>query len=492
MTTQIQKRLRNPALLRQCCLVGGEWITGSGDWIEVTNPSDGALIARVPRLGAADAELAVQHADCARKEWGRRPAAERAMTLRRWFDLMKENRDDLATILTLEQGKPLQEARVEIDYAASYVEWFSEEARRAYGDIIPAAEPHVRQLVMREPVGVCAAITPWNFPSGMVTRKVAPALAAGCTMIVKPAEQTPLSALALAYLAEQAGVPAGVLQVLTGPSRVIGEVLTSNIKVRKLSFTGSTEVGRILAQQCAPTLKKLSLELGGNAPFIVFNDADLDRAVEGAMQSKFRNSGQTCVCTNRILVQEGVHDEFARRLANRVAALRVGDGFTSGVEQGPLIDAAAHQRVHGLVEDAVNRGARVLCGGKAHVAGPLWYAPTVLANVSQQSRLGSEEIFGPIASLFSFKNEEEAIELANDTDYGLAGYVFTRSLARAWRVSEALECGMVGVNAGLISSATAPFGGIKQSGYGREGSRYGLEDYTELKYVCMAGLDSDV
>lgn len=491
MSASAKNRLTVPDLLREACLLDGEWVTND-DWIEVTNPSDHSVIARVPRMGPRETENAIARAHAAGKAWARTAPARRATILRTWFELVRAHREDLAAILTLEQGKPLGEARAEMDYAASYIEWFSEEARRGYGDIIPSADPNVRQLVLREPVGVCAAITPWNFPSGMVTRKVAPALAAGCTMILKPAEQTPLSALALAYLAHEAGVPPGVLQVLTGPSRAIGGVLTASKVVRKLTFTGSTEVGRVLAAQCAPTLKKLSLELGGNAPFIVFADADLDRAVEGAIQSKFRNAGQTCVCTNRLLVQEEVHDEFSRKLAARIQEFKVGDGFAEDVDQGPLIDRKAFNRMQELVDDALMHGGSVLCGGKAHPAGALCFSPTLLTNVSRNARVAHEEIFGPLAAVFSFKDEEEAVAFANDTEYGLAGYVFTRSLARAWRVSEALECGMVGVNSGLISSAAVPFGGIKQSGYGREGSKYGLDDYTELKYVCMAGLESTV
>jgi succinate-semialdehyde dehydrogenase/glutarate-semialdehyde dehydrogenase len=485
----IAQRLVAPELLREACLIGGEWSLGT-EWIDVKNPSTGATVARVPRLGATETEEAIEHARQVGKKWARTPASERARILRAWFDLVRQHRDDLAVILTSEQGKPLREAKSELDYAASYIEWFSEEARRAYGDIIPSADSNVRQLVLREPVGVCAAITPWNFPSGMVTRKVAPALAAGCTMILKPAEQTPLSALALAFLAQKAGVPAGVLQVVTGSSRVIGGVLTASQVVRKLSFTGSTEVGRVLAAQCAPTLKKLSLELGGNAPFIVFSDADVDLAVEGAVQSKFRNAGQTCVCTNRLLVQSDIYDEFANRLAARIREFKVGDGFADGVDQGPLIDRNAFNRMQELVADAIEHGGSALCGGAPSEAGSLCFSPTLLVHVGQQARVAHEEIFGPLAAIFSFKDEEEAIAIANSTDYGLAGYVFTRSLARAWRVSEALECGMVGVNAGIISSASVPFGGIKQSGFGREGSKYGLDDYSELKYVCMAGLDS--
>lgn len=489
MSNTTKQRLASPELLREACLLGDEWVEGV-EWINVSNPSDQTVVARVPRMGPADAEEAIKRAQAAGKGWARTPSNQRATILRTWFDLVRKHREDLSIILTLEQGKPLREARAELDYAASYIEWFSEEARRAYGDIIPSADPNVRQLVLREPVGVCAAITPWNFPSGMVTRKVAPALAAGCSMILKPAEQTPLSALALAYLAQQAGVPPGVLQVITGPSRALGSVLTASPIVRKLSFTGSTEVGRVLAAQCAPTLKKMSLELGGNAPFIVFADADLDRAVEGAIQSKFRNAGQTCVCTNRLLVQREVHDEFARKLSERIKDFKVGDGFSEGIDQGPLIDRNAFNRMQDLVDDAKQHGGKVLCGGVPHPAGPLCFSPTLVAYVERKARVATEEIFGPLAAVFSFEDEDEAIALANDTEYGLAGYVFTRSLARAWRVSEALECGMVGVNSGLISSATVPFGGIKQSGFGREGSKYGLDDYSELKYVCVSGLDS--
>jgi len=489
--TTVAPRLTVPDLLRESCLIGGEWVQND-EWIDVRNPSSNEVIARVPRLGNTETEEAIRRSHEAGKTWSRRPANERACILRTWFDLVRSHREDLSVILTLEQGKPLREARTEIDYAASYIEWFSEEARRSYGDVIPSASADVRQLVLREPVGVCAAITPWNFPSGMVTRKVAPALAAGCTMILKPAEQTPLSALALAFLAQMAGVPAGVLQVVTGSSRVIGGVLTASKVVRKLTFTGSTEVGRVLAAQCAPTLKKLSLELGGNAPFIVFSDADMDRAVEGAIQSKFRNAGQTCVCTNRLLVQRDICEEFAFKLSARVAQFKVGDGFSEDVDQGPLIDRGAFNRMQELVDDALQHGGRALCGGTPHSAGPLCFAPTVLADVGPAARVAHEEIFGPLAAIFTFEDEAEAISIANNTEYGLAAYVFTRSLARAWRVSEALECGMVGVNSGLISSATVPFGGIKQSGYGREGSKYGLEDYTELKYLCMAGLDSAI
>lgn len=488
MSASITK-LKKPELLRSQCLVGGGWIGGS-EWIEVKNPFNGDVVVRVPRLGAHEADQAIACGATAGKRWAKSTAGERAAVLRRWFDLVQANLEDLAILLTLEQGKPLPEARAEITYAASYIEWFSEEARRGYGDIIPSDDPYTRQLVIRQPVGLCAAITPWNFPSGMVTRKVAPALAAGCSIIVKPAEQTPLSALALAYLAELAGLPSGVLQVITGSSREIGAVLTSSHEVRKLTFTGSTEVGRVLAAQCAPSLKKLSLELGGNAPFIVFEDADIEKALRGLMQSKFRNSGQTCVCTNRILVQESIHDEFADRLASEVRKLRVGDGMAVSVDQGPLIDVNAQERMQLLVDDAVASGARVLCGGAPDAIGELCFQPTVLSRVSPGARLATDEIFGPLAALYAFRDEAGAIEMANGTEYGLAGYVFTRSLARAWRVSEALECGMVGINAGLISSATVPFGGIKQSGYGREGSKYGLDDYTELKYLCMSGLDS--
>ncbi|MDP2132778.1 MAG: NAD-dependent succinate-semialdehyde dehydrogenase, partial [Sulfuritalea sp.] len=403
---------------------------------------------------------------------------------KRWFELMMENQEDLARLMTLEQGKPLAEARGEIAYAASFIEWFAEEARRVYGEVIPSPLPDRRLIVLKQPVGVCAAITPWNFPAAMITRKVAPALAAGCTMVVKPAEQTPLSALALAWLGQQAGIPPGVLNIVTGDPVPIGAELTSNPKVLKLSFTGSTEIGRLLMAQCAPTIKKMSLELGGNAPFIVFDDADLDAAVAGAMASKYRNAGQTCVCTNRFLVQEGVRDAFAQKLAAAVAGLKVGSGLEEGVTQGPLIDGAGLAKVEELLADAVAQGAKVLCGVNRHARGGTFFEPTVLTGATPAMRLAREEIFGPVAPIFSFKDEAEAVRLANDTEFGLAAYFYSRDIARAWRVGEALDYGMVGINSGLISNEVAPFGGVKQSGLGREGSRHGIEEYLEIKYLA--------
>jgi succinate-semialdehyde dehydrogenase/glutarate-semialdehyde dehydrogenase len=420
--------------------------------------------------------------------WKARTADDRARILRRWFELMMAHQDDLALLMTTEQGKPLAESRGEIAYAASYIEWFAEEARRLYGEFIPSPWADKRIVVTREPVGVCAAITPWNFPAAMITRKVAPALAAGCTIIVKPASQTPLSALAMVELALRAGVPAGVFNVITGDARPIGGVLTASPVVRKLTFTGSTEVGRVLAAQCAPTLKRMSLELGGNAPFIVFDDADLDEAVAGAMASKYRNTGQTCVCTNRLLVQDGVYDAFAEKLCHAVAALKVGNGLEPGVEQGPLIDMHALTKVEELVVDATARGARVLTGGRRHALGGTFYEPTVLADLTPDMRIAKEEIFGPVAPLFRFTTEAQAIQMANDTEFGLAAYFYSRDVGRVWRVSGALEYGMVGINSGVISTAVAPFGGVKQSGVGREGSSHGIDEYVDTKYLCMGGL----
>ncbi|MDR2327365.1 MAG: NAD-dependent succinate-semialdehyde dehydrogenase [Acidovorax sp.] len=479
--------LKDAGLLRQQNYLAGAWIdSDNGQTLAVHNPATGALLAQVAKAHASEAERAVEAAYQALPAWRSRTADERAAVLRRWHALLLEHQDDLALILTSEQGKPLDEARGEIVYAASYIEWFAEEARRIYGEIIPSPWKDRQLLVTKEPVGVCAAITPWNFPAAMITRKLAPALAAGCTMIVKPAEQTPLTALALAELAQRAGLPAGVLSVLAGDSRAIGGVLTSSDKVRKLSFTGSTQVGRLLAGQCAPTLKKMSLELGGNAPFIVFDDADLDEAVAGAMLSKYRNSGQTCVCTNRILVQDGIYDAFVQRLAQAVAQLRMGDGRQSDTQLGPLIDAAALNKVQELVADAVAQGARVVQGGQRHALGGSFYEATVLADVPLHARIAREEVFGPVAPVFRFTSEEEAIRMANDTEFGLAAYFFARDVRRVWRVSGALEYGMVGINTGLISTAVAPFGGIKQSGQGREGSHHGIEDYLQTKYLCMA------
>jgi succinate-semialdehyde dehydrogenase/glutarate-semialdehyde dehydrogenase len=480
-------KLKNPRLLRDACLIGGEWLAGA-DTIEVRNPATGELVGSVPRLGAAETRRAIEAAETAGPAWRAKTAAERAKILRRWFELVMENQADLGLLMTLEQGKPLAEAKGEIAYAASFIEWFAEEARRIYGDVIPSPNADRRIVVIKQPVGVCAAITPWNFPSAMITRKAAPALAAGCTMVVKPAEQTPLSALALAYLAEQAGVPAGVFSVITGDARAIGGELTTSSIVRKLSFTGSTEVGRLLMAQCAPTVKKLSLELGGNAPFIVFDDADVDAAVAGAIASKYRNAGQTCVCTNRLLVQEGIHDRFADKLAEAVASLKVGNGLEDGVVQGPLIDEPAIAKVEELVHDALAKGARLVCGGKRHPLGHTFFEPTVLAGATPAMRLAREEIFGPVAPLFKFKDELDAIRMANDTEFGLASYVYTRDIGRVWRVGEALEYGMVGINTGLISNEVAPFGGVKQSGIGREGSKYGIEEYLEIKYLAMGGI----
>ena len=481
--------LKDGALLRQSCYIDGAWGgADSGETIVVTNPASGAVIASVPRCGAAETGRAIVAAERALKTWRRTTAAERSRILRRWFDLLLANQDDLAQLMTAEQGKPLAESRGEIAYAAAYIEWYAEEAKRAYGEVIPSPFADRQIVVTREPVGVCAAITPWNFPSAMITRKVAPALAAGCTMVLKPAEQTPLSALALADLAERAGVPAGVFSVVTGDAAAIGGVLTASPVVRKLTFTGSTPIGQLLMQQCAGTVKKMSLELGGNAPFIVFDDADLDAAVAGALASKFRNAGQTCVCSNRFLIQDGVYDKFAARLAAAVAALKVGNGVEPGVTQGPLIDEKAIVKVEQLVADALAKGARVVCGGKRHQLGGTWFEPTVLADATPAMALARQEIFGPVAPLFRFSNEDEAIALANDTEFGLAAYFFTRDHARVWRVSGQLEYGMVGVNTGAISTEVAPFGGVKSSGNGREGSSHGLADYMEIKYLALAGL----
>ena len=481
--------LNDPSLLRTQCLIDGAWIgADDGRTLAVNNPASGEKLATVPDAGAAETRRAIEAAERALVDWKAQTAEARARVLRRWFDLMLAHQEDLARIMTSEQGKPLAESRVEIAYAAAYVEWFAEEARRVYGDLVPSPWGDKRIVVTKEPVGVCAAITPWNFPSAMITRKVAPALAAGCTIVVKPASQTPLSALALAELALRAGVPAGAFSVVTGSATAIGGALTASPVVRKLTFTGSTEVGRLLAALCAPTLKRLSLELGGNAPFIVFDDADLDAAVAGAIASKFRNTGQTCVCTNRLLVQDGVYDRFAEKLGQAVAQLRVGNGMQAEVSQGPLIDAPSLAKVEELVADALAQGARCVAGGRRHALGGTFYEPTILADVTPAMKLASEEIFGPVAPLFRFRTEAEAIALANDTEFGLASYFFSRDLARVWRVASALDVGMVGINTGVISTAVAPFGGVKQSGMGREGSRYGIEGYIDTKYLCMGGL----
>jgi succinate-semialdehyde dehydrogenase/glutarate-semialdehyde dehydrogenase len=486
----IPLELKHTALLKQnSTWLEGAWIgADSGEVITVTNPANGNVIAHVPRMGKAETARAILAAETAQKSWKNLTAAARAAILRRWFELVKLHADDLALILTSEQGKPLAEAKGEVNYGASFIEWFAEEAKRVYGETIPSPANDRRLLVIKQPIGVTVAITPWNFPIAMITRKAAPALAAGCSMIIKPAEQTPLSAIALAVLAEEAGVPAGVLQVITGKSREIGAVMTESPIVSKLSFTGSTEVGRVLMAQCAPTIKKLSLELGGNAPFIVFDDADLDAAVEGAMISKFRNAGQTCVCANRLFVQDGVFDKFAEKLAAKVAVLKVGDGTQSGVTQGPLIDMAAVEKIESHVADAVKKGAKLLQGGKRHALGGTYFEPTVLANVTEDSLIFKEETFGPVAPLFRFKTDDEVIAMANNTEFGLASYFFSRDIGRVWRVAEALEYGMVGVNTGMISNEVAPFGGVKQSGLGREGSHHGIDEYLEIKYIAMAGL----
>lgn len=442
-------------------------------------------MARVASLSASQVGQAVNDSAKAQIAWRELTAKERALHMQQWFQGIVDNTEDLALLMTAEQGKSLTESRAEIGYAASFIQWFAEEGKRAYGDVIPSVASDKRLVAIKQPVGVCAAITPWNFPAAMITRKAAPALAAGCSIIIKPAEQTPLSALALAVLAERAGIPAGVLQVVTGKAAEIGQVLTSSPVVRKLSFTGSTAVGRLLYQQCAPTIKRLSLELGGNAPFIVFDDADIDAAVQGAIVSKYRNSGQTCVCANRFLVQQGVYDEFLQKLVVAVQKLRVGHGVEPGVEQGPLIDQDAVDHVQALVDDAVNKGATLKCGGRSHALGGTFFEPTILANATSSMRVAAEEVFGPVAPVFRFSTDAEAVAMANDTEYGLAAYLYTRDQSRAWRVGEALEYGMVGLNTGLISNEVSPFGGIKQSGLGREGSRHGLDEYLEIKYLCM-------
>ncbi len=485
-------QLADARLFRTQAYLGGAWVDARDDaTFAVDNPADGALLARVANLDTAQAEEAIASAQAAFGPWRARTAKDRAAILRRWFELILENTEDLAALMTLEQGKPLAEARGEVAYAASFIEWFAEQAKRVAGDVLAPVTAHTRLLVMREPIGVCAAITPWNFPLAMITRKAGPALAAGCTMVLKPAEQTPLCALALAELAHRAGLPAGVLNIVTADSErsiAIGKALCASPVVRKLTFTGSTPVGRILMQQSAPTIKKLSLELGGLAPFIVFDDADLDAAVEGAVASKYRNAGQTCVCTNRFYVHEGIYDAFVEKLAARSGALKVGSGFESGVVQGPLIDDAAIAKVEEHVRDAVSKGAKVRTGGKRHSLGGRFYEPTVLADVSEDMLCMREETFGPVAPVVRFRDETDVIRLANDTEFGLASYFYSRDVGRIFRVAEALEYGMVGVNTGLISNEVAPFGGVKQSGLGREGSVYGIEDYLEMKYVCLGGI----
>jgi len=478
-------QLKDAQLFRQQAYINGEWLDAdNGQTIKVTNPATGEVIGTVPKMGPAEPRRAIEAADKALPAWRALTAKERSAKLRRWFELMIENQDDLARLMTTEQGKPLAEAKGEIAYAASFIEWFAEEAKRIYGDTIPGHQPDKRLIVIKQPIGVTAAITPWNFPAAMITRKAGPALAAGCTMVLKPASQTPYSALALVELAHRAGIPAGVLSVVTGSAGEVGGELTGNSLVRKLSFTGSTEIGRQLMEECAKDIKKVSLELGGNAPFIVFDDADLDKAVEGAIISKYRNNGQTCVCANRIYVQDGVYDAFAQKLAAAVAKLKIGNGLEEGTTTGPLIDGKAVAKVQEHIEDAVGKGAKVLSGGKL-IEGN-FFEPTILVDVPKTAAVAKEETFGPLAPLFRFKDEAEVIAMSNDTEFGLASYFYARDMSRVFRVAEALEYGMVGINTGLISNEVAPFGGIKASGLGREGSKYGIEDYLEIKYLCIS------
>jgi succinate-semialdehyde dehydrogenase / glutarate-semialdehyde dehydrogenase len=482
-------KLKDTALLREQCFIDGRWSSADGGGtVDVHNPATSAKLGSIPNMGAAETRRAIEAAGAALKSWGAKTAKERAVILRRWFDLMMQHQHDLATLMTAEQGKPLAESMGEIAYAASFIEWFAEEAKRLYGDVIPGHQADKRILVLRQPVGVVAAITPWNFPAAMITRKAGPALAAGCTMVLKPATQTPYSALALAELGARAGIPAGVFNVITGSATAIGGELTSNPVVRKLTFTGSTEIGKKLMAQCSATMKKVSLELGGNAPFLVFEDADLDAAVQGALASKYRNTGQTCVCANRFLVQASVYEAFTGKLREAVAKLRVGDGLAGITDQGPLIDSKAVAKVEEHIADAIAKGAKVAAGGKRHALGGTFFEPTILTHVTPAMLVAREETFGPVAPLFKFDTEAEAIAMANDTEFGLAAYVYTRDLARSWRVSEAIEYGIVGLNTGIISTEVAPFGGIKESGTGREGSKYGILDYTEIKYVCIGGV----
>ena len=480
-------QLTDPRLFHEQAYINGQWVDAQHT-IEVKNPADNAVLGTVPNMGQAETHDAIAAAHAAMPAWRNKLAKERAAIMRKWFNLIMENQQDLAILMTAEQGKPLAESQGEVAYGASFIEWFSEEAKRVYGDVIPEPIPGRRIVVIKQPIGVVAAITPWNFPNAMITRKIAPALAVGCTVVVKPAQSTPFSALALAELAEQAGIPKGVINIITGKSQPIGAELTANPLVRKLSFTGSTETGKLLMAQCADNVKKVSLELGGNAPFIVFDDADLDAAVAGAIASKYRNTGQTCVCANRLLVQEGVYDEFATKLATAVNQLKVGNGLETGSQQGPLINMAAVEKVESHINDAISQGAHIVCGGKRHTLGGTFFEPTILSDVTPNMRIAGEETFGPVAPLFRFKTEEEAIALANDTPFGLASYFYSRDLGRVWRVAEALEYGMVGVNEGVISTEVAPFGGVKESGIGREGSKYGVDDFLEIKYVCMGGI----
>lgn len=482
-------RLKNPGLFRQCAYLDGIWLD-KADTLTVTNPADSTLLGTVPNLAEVETQQAIIAAHAAWPDWRQRTAKERALYLHRWYTLIMENQHDLATLITAEQGKPLAESLGEVSYGASFIEWFAEEAKRIYGDVIPSPTPGRRIVVLKQPIGVVAAITPWNFPIAMITRKCAPALAAGCPVIIKPSENTPFSALALAALAEQADFPKGIIQVLTGLPEPIGAELTTHPLVRKLSFTGSTATGKKLMQQCASTVKKIALELGGNAPFIIFEDAPLEAAVQGVIASKYRNTGQTCVCANRLLVHEAIYAPFAEKLTQAVSQLKVGTGFTEQVQQGPLINQAAMEKVAGHIEDAVAQGAQVLTGGQSHALGGTFFEPTVLTEITPSMRIAREETFGPVAPLFRFKTEAEAIALANDTPFGLAAYFYTQDLGRAWRVAEALEYGMVGINEGIVSTEVAPFGGVKESGIGREGSKYGIAEFLEMKYVCMGGLQT--
>jgi len=481
--------LKDPTLMKQKCYLAGGWSNADQNaTMAVTNPATGDTLGTVPKMGTAETRRAIDAAAAALPLWRAKTAKDRSTILRRWFDLIMANQDDLAVIMTAEQGKPLAEAKGEIAYAASFIEWFAEEGKRVYGDTIPGHAADKRIIIIKEPIGVCAAITPWNFPAAMITRKAGPALAAGCTMVVKPASSTPFSALALAELGERAGIPAGVFSVVTGSASAIGDEMTANPIVRKLTFTGSTEIGKQLMAQCAATVKKVSLELGGNAPFIVFDDADLDAAVDGAMASKYRNTGQTCVCTNRLLVQAGVYDLFVQKLSDAVAGMQVGNGLTEDVQQGPLINMAAVEKVEEHIADATAKGARIVRGGKRHKLGGTFFEPTIMADVTSEMLVAREETFGPLAPVFKFHSDAEAIQMANDTEFGLASYFYSRDISRVWRVAEALEYGMVGINTGLISTEVAPFGGVKESGVGREGSHYGIEEFIEVKYLCMGGI----
>jgi succinate-semialdehyde dehydrogenase/glutarate-semialdehyde dehydrogenase len=483
-------QLKDQKLFRQQCYIDGAWVgADSGATIPVKDPASGETLGTVPKMGAEETRRAIEAADRALPAWRAKTAKERAQILRRLYELMMANQDDLAALMTAEQGKPLAESRGEIAYAASFIEWFAEEGKRIYGDTIPAHGPDKRIVVVKQPIGVCAAITPWNFPSAMITRKAGPALAAGCTMVLKPATATPYSALALCELAERAGVPKGVFSCVTGSAGEIGGEMTSNPIVRKLTFTGSTEIGKLLMEQCAGTVKKVSLELGGNAPFIVFDDADIEMAVKGAIASKYRNAGQTCVCANRILVQDGVYDAFTERLAEVAGAMKVGSGFEPGTAIGPLIDMKAVEKVEAHISDAVRKGAKIVAGGHRHALGGTFFEPTVLTGVTTDMVITREETFGPVAPLYRFTTDEEAVRMANDTEFGLAAYFYSRDIGRIWRVAEALEYGIVGINEGIISTEIAPFGGVKESGIGREGSKYGIEDYLEIKYLCMGGID---